>query len=59
MTAISERQRAQFNIYKKQKNAKRFYIQKSETSQKARQFPLRFYLQKYAHFVLLGFSLNF
>ena len=29
MTSISERQRAPFNIYKKKKNTKRFYIQKS------------------------------
>ena len=29
MTAMSERQRAQFYIYKKETNAKRFYIQKA------------------------------
>ena len=44
MTPISERQRAQFYIYIKQKNCKTFiYInKKSDTLQKSRQFPLFF-----------------
>ena len=47
MTAISEGQCTRFYIYKKQKNAKGFYIhKKQDTSQKERQFPLRFYTQK-------------
>ena len=41
MTAISERQRAHFYIYKKQKNAKLLYIQK------ARHFTLRTYSWKF------------
>ena len=31
---------------------KRFYIQKPDTFQKARQFPLRFYTQKAIHLTL-------
>ena len=46
MTSISKGQRTLFNIYKKKKNAKRFYTQKPDTFQKATQFPLRFYIQK-------------
>ena len=36
-----------------------FYTQKPETSQKARQFLLRFCLQKSWHFVIANFSYNF
>ena len=47
MTAISERQRARLYIYKKQKKLRYVFIYKNpDTSQKARQFPLRFYIQK-------------
>ena len=35
--------------------AKRFYIQKPDTFQKARQFPLRFYIQKAIHLTLRDF----
>ena len=38
-----------------QKIAKRFYIQKLDTFQKARQFPLRFYIQKAIHLTLRHF----
>ena len=45
-TAFSKRQRARFNIYKKQKITKRLYIYKNPyTLKKARQFPLRLYIQ--------------
>ena len=36
-----------------------FIYKKTETSQKARQFALRFYIQKSGHFALRNFSLNF
>ena len=57
---VRESQRARLYIYIKQKNCKTFiYIQKPDTLQKARQFPLRFYSQKYGHFMLRNFSRNF
>ena len=40
---------------KSKKNAKRFYIQKPDTFQKARQFPLRFYIQKAINLTLQDF----
>ena len=48
MTAIVERQRARFICKKSKKIAKRF-------KKKARQFPLRFYIQKAAHLTLRDF----
>ena len=44
MTPISERQRARFYIYKKQKNYKTFIYKNPDTLQKERQFALRIYL---------------
>ena len=56
MTDIIEIQRACFYIYKKQKNVKRFYIQKTQTEKKARQFPLRFNIKKPRNFTSRDFS---
>ena len=54
MTAIIERQRAR--LYTKiKKIAKRFIFKKQDTFQKARQFPLRFYIQKAIHLTLREF----
>ena len=54
MTTISERERARFYIYIK---AEGLYILKNpDTVPKARQFALRFYLQKARHFPLRDFS---
>ena len=36
-----------------------FICKNPDTSQKARQFALHFYIQKSGHFALRGFSLNF
>ena len=36
-----------------------FIYKNPDTSQKARQFTLSFYIQKYGHFALRNFSLNF
>ena len=56
ITATSEIQRACFYIYNKQKQtAKRFIYKKYDTLKKARQFPLRFYIQKARHFTLRDF----
>ena len=59
MTAIIERQRGR--IYKqKAKKSKNFFIyKKPDTFQKARQFPLRFYIQYAIHLTLRGFHKNF
>ena len=46
MTIITKRQRTRLYIYKSRKIVNG-YIQNSNTLQKARQFPLRFYIQKY------------
>ena len=61
MTAISERQRARFYIHKKQKKSRKvlYIYKKPDTFQKARQFPLRFYIQKGINFTLRDFSLKF
>ena len=54
--AISARQHSRFiQIYKKEKITKRVYIKKADTLQKARQFPLRFYIQKAIHFTSRNF----
>ena len=42
-----------------QKNVQRFIYKKLDTLQKARQFPLRFYIQKERHFTLHDFHENF
>ena len=42
-------------IYTKIKSEKLFYIQKLDTFQKDRQFPLRFYKQKAIHLTLRDF----
>ena len=56
ITAISERKRPHFYIYKEQKNAKRFIYKKHDTLQKVRQFTLSFYKQKARNFTLRNFS---
>ena len=56
MTAIIERQRARFYIQKKQNKFPTVFIYKNpDTFQKARQFPLRFYIQKAIHLALRDF----
>ena len=60
MTAISERQRARFYIYKKQIKLLNVFIYKNgDTFQKAVQFPFCFYIQKARHFTLSDISWNF
>ena len=56
MNPMSERQRACFYIYKKEKNCETFiYIyKKRDTFKKSRQFALRFYSQKSRHSTLRG-----
>ena len=56
MTAIIERQRARLYTQKAKKIAKRLLYKKPDTFQKARQFPLHFYIQKAIHFTLRDFS---
>ena len=57
MTAIIERQSACFYIHKtERKLQKGFICKKPDTFQKARHFPLRFYIQKSIHFTLRDFS---
>ena len=57
MTAISEKQRARFYIYKSQlKLINVFVYKKGDTFQNAVQFPLCFYIQKAIHFTLSDFS---
>ena len=46
-------------IQKVNKIAKRYIYKKGDTSKKAIQFPLCFYIQKERHFTLSDFSLNF
>ena len=46
MIAISKRQRARFFIYTKGKKGNVFIYKNLDTSQKARQFPVRFDIQK-------------
>ena len=55
MTAIIERQRARLYTQKVKKIANVFRYKKPDTFQKARQFPLRFYIQKAIHFSLRDF----
>ena len=56
MTAIIERQRARL-LHKKQKQLRNVFIYKKQyTFQKARLFPLRFYIQKAIHLTLRDFD---
>ena len=53
MNAITERQRANFYIYKKQNIMRNVFIYKNaDTSQKARHFPFFLNIQKARHFKL-------
>ena len=57
MTAIIERQRARYYIHKKQNKSLNVFIHKKpDTFQKARQFPVRFYIQKGINSTLRDFS---
>ena len=55
MTAIIERQRARLYAQKQKKMGNIFIYKKPHTYQKARQFPLRFYIQKAIHLTLRDF----
>ena len=55
MTAIIERQGARLYTQKAKKLCTTFIYKKPETFQKARQFPLRFYIQNAIHFTLRDF----
>ena len=59
ITAISERQRACFYIQKAEKILNIFIYKKLDIIQKARQFPLSFYIQKAWHFTLRNFHETF
>ena len=54
MTAIIERQRARLYT-QKAKKLRNVRYKKPDTFQKARQFPLRFYIQKAIHLTLRDF----
>ena len=59
MTAICKIQRTRY-ISTKWKNVKHLFIHRNPDSlQKARQFPLRLYIQKASHFTLRNFSWKF
>ena len=55
MTAIIERQRARLYTQKAKKMQHVFIYKKPDTFQKARQFPLSFYMQKTIHLTLRDF----
>ena len=55
MTAIIERYRARFYTQKVKKMRNVFIYKKPKTFQKARQFLLRFYIQKAIHLTLWDF----
>ena len=55
MTAIGERQRARLYPQKAKKMPNIFIYKNPDTFQKARQFPLRFYMQEAIHFTLRDF----
>ena len=55
MTAIIERQRARLYTQKAKKIPNVFIYKKPYTFQKARQFPIRFYIQKAIHLTLRDF----
>ena len=57
MTAMIERQRLRFYIQRKQNKLPNVFLYiNPHTFQKARQFPLIFYIQKDIHFILQDFS---
>ena len=55
MTAIIERRRGRLYTQKAKKMRNVFIYKKPDTFQKARQFPLRFYIQKAIHLTLRDF----
>ena len=55
MTAIIERQHTRINTQKAKKLRNVFIYKKPDIFQKARQFPLRFYIQKAIHLTLRDF----
>ena len=55
MTAITERQRARLYTRKAKHLRNIFIFKKLDNFQKARQFPLRFYIQKAIHLTLWDF----
>ena len=55
MTAIIGRQRARFKYKAGKKMRNVFIYKKTDTFQKARQLPLRFYIQKAIHLTLRDF----
>ena len=55
MTAIFEKRRARLYTQKAKKLRNIFIYKKPDTFQKARQFPLRFYIQKAIHLTLRDF----
>ena len=55
LTAMIERQRARLYTQKAKKLPNVFIYKKPHTCQKARQFPLRFYIQKSIHLTLRYF----
>ena len=60
MTAIIERQCARFYIHKKPEKLRKVFIYKMpDTFQKARQFPLRFYISKVHTLYVTGFLMKF
>ena len=56
MTAIIEKQRARLYTQKSKQFRNVFIYKKPDTLQKARQFSLRFYIQKAIHLTLLDTS---
>ena len=58
MTAISESQHARLYKQKVKIITERFIYKKPDTFQKARKFPLRFYIQKAIHFVNPGIPIT-
>ena len=55
MTATIERQRARLYTQKAKKMRNGFIYKKPDTFQKAKQFPLRFYIQNAIHLTLRDF----
>ena len=59
MTSIIERKRTRLYTQKSKKLRNVFICKKPDTFQKARQFPLRFYIQKAIHLTLRDYHENF
>ena len=59
MSSVSERQHARFNIYKKKKTVKRFYIQKARKYAKSKTTCAKFYIQKSGHLTFRDFPWKF